>query len=168
MGTNWPARLAVFALLSLALGNANAAVYKCALPGGGHEYRGTPCKQGQGDRFSFNDPAQRLEGEADQPSADSLQGTWCEFGVSAAADSDIDSSAQAEWTFLSDRVRYKLKTADKYGPEMKLRRDGQEFFIDHAMFGGDSKPWTVTARRDGRIVVKGPIGGFYHFGPGGC
>lgn len=162
------ARWAAALCLLIASAGADAAVFKCELPGGKHEYRGTPCKQGEGELFNFNDPTQRSENEADKPSAGSLQGTWCEFGVSADKDGDIDSSAQAEWSFLAERVRYRLKTADAYGPDMNLRRDGQEFFVDHPMFGGGSKAWVVVGRREGRIVVEGPMGGFYHFRPGGC
>ena len=164
-GAGW--RIGGILLLAVWLSPAGAVVYKCPLPGGKHEYRGVPCDAGEGERWqvvgeSADNPA------GDTASANSLQGTWCEFGVSASEDGDIDSSAQAEWSFVGEILRYKLKAAAKPGPDIPLRRDGQDFFVSDSLFGGGERAWIVIGRRNGMIVVKGPLGGYYHFRPGGC
>ena len=165
-GAGW--RIGGILVLAVWLGPATAAVYKCPLPGGKYEYRGMPCQAGEGERLEVGGASASEAGAGDKPSANSLQGTWCEFGVSASEESAIDSSAQAEWSFIGDTLRYKLKAAPKPGPDIPLRRDGQDFFLSDPLFGGGERAWTVLARRNGMIVVKGPLGGYYHFRPGGC
>jgi hypothetical protein len=149
----------------------SAAVYKCALPGGGHEYRGTPCADASGSQVQVRDPTQpSRSGPASSggTGAAQLSGDWCEFAVSLREDGELDRSAPATWSFAATSVRYRMKGMPAGGPSMPLRRDGAEFYVDDGMFGGADSAWTVVGQRNGAVVVHGPLGGYYHFRRGGC
>lgn len=154
--------LAALALAVCAMpGLARAEVYKCSLPGGGSEYRDQPCSSGKGG-------AVKVKGDAAAGSGGGLNGDWCEYAVSIDEHSEKDATAAAQWTFNGNQVKYKLKAAPMAGPWMPLKRVEGGFAVDHALFGGVGRTWRVVRQNGGTMLVKGPLGGYYHFRRGTC
>jgi len=142
-------------------GEARAEVYRCSLPGGGSEYRDQPCSPGKGGAI-------QVKGGAAASAGGGLSGDWCEYAVSIDEDSEKDATSAAQWTFNGNQVRYKLKAAPMAGPWMPLKRVEGGFAVDHALFGGAGRIWRVVRQSGGTMLVKGPLGGHFHFHRGAC
>jgi hypothetical protein len=155
--------LAGLALAACAMaGQARAEVYKCSLPGGGSEYRDQPCSPGKGGAVQVK------AGGTASAGGGGLSGDWCEYAVSIDENSEKDTTAAAQWTFNGDQVKYKLKAVPRSGPWMPLKRVEGGFAVDHALFGGVGRTWRVVRQSGGAMLVKGPLGGYYHFRRGAC
>lgn len=142
-------------------GEARAEVYRCSLPGGGSEYRDQPCSPGKGG-------AVQIKGGGAASAGGGLSGDWCEYAVSMDEDSEKDATSAAQWTFNGNQVKYQLKTAPMAGPWMPLKRVEGGFAVDHALFGGVGRIWRVVRQSGGAMLVKGPLGGYFHFRRGAC
>lgn len=156
--------LAGFLLAACAMaGPARAEVYKCSLPGGGSEYRDQPCSPGKGGTVQI-----RSGGPASAGAGGGLSGDWCEYAVSIDENSAKDATAAAQWTFNGNQVKYKLKAAPMAGPWMPLKRVEGGFAVDNGLFGGAGRTWRIVRQNGGTMLVKGPLGGYYHFRRGAC
>lgn len=152
---------------------ADAKVYKCPRPDGGHEYQQIPCEGEAGAEVSIVDPtvSSRAPAATQDADASALVGDWCEFGVSATVDGEkvLDN---IHWYFGSDYITYVHSLARNIvganPPKYPLRRQGRYFHVDDPMFGEEDAPWEVVGRKDGVILVEGPYGGIMHMRPGRC
>lgn len=155
--------------------SAHAKVYKCPVPGGGHEYRQIPCDNAGSGEVQIDDPtvSKRAAAAAEPEAADAsaLVGDWCEIGVSTTIDSEIALDG-IHWYFGPDYLTYvhsrAWKPAGMTPPKYPLQRKGAAFVVDDPMFGGVESEWTVVGRREGVILVEGPVGGILHMRPGRC
>ncbi len=173
MRTLLPTLLAL--VLACSATAVEAKVYKCPLPGGGHEYRQIACDGEGSGEVEVNDPtvSKRTDDNAGPEVADAsvLVGDWCEFGVSTTLDSErVDEAFR--WYFGPDYVTYmhsrSMMPAGSEPPKFPLRREGAAYYVDDAMFGGGDAAWTVVGRRAGVVFVEGPMGGILHMRPGRC
>jgi hypothetical protein len=152
---------------------ASAKVYKCPSASGGYEYRQVPCDGDGSGEVKIDDPtvSGRAPAEPDEADAGALVGDWCEFAVSTTVDSEkhLDN---IHWYFGSDYVTYLPSRAQApvgvERPQFPLRRAGRSFYVDHSMFGGADASWDVVGRREGVMMVEGPMGGVLHLRPGRC
>ncbi len=158
-----PGMTAVFLMMCMAMGSAHAEVYKCSLPGGGSEYRDSPCDAGKGGAIEVKGAQAKGGAGVGGPSGD-----WCEYAVSIDENSEKDTTAAAQWTFSQNQVRYRLKSAPMASPWMPLKRVEGGFAVDHAMFGGVGRIWRVVRQNGGAMVVHGPLGGADQCRRGGC
>ncbi|SDD69931.1 hypothetical protein [Aquimonas voraii] len=164
-------------LFALACSSSDAAakVYKCPLPGGGHEYRQIACDGEGSGEVEVNDPTVSRRADTarapDTADAGDLVGDWCEIGVSTTIDSEIALDG-IHWYFGPDYLTYvhsrAWKPAGMEPPKYPLQRKGEVFVVDDPMFGGVEAEWTVVGRREGVILVEGPMGGILHMRPGRC
>lgn len=152
---------------------ASAKVYKCPSADGGYEYRQVPCDGEGSGEVKIDDPtvSGRAPAEPDYADAGTLVGDWCEFAVSTTVDSEqvLD---EIHWYFGPDYVTYvhsrALKPAGVEPPKYPLRRSARSFYVNDPMFGGDDAGWDVIGRREGVVMVEGPMGGILHMRPGRC
>lgn len=166
--------------------NAAAAVYKCTNASGAIEFKDKPCAPGTGGEIAVKGvaPAERAgrpvstesgedgengEGADTPPSAGAaaLSGAWCEYAVSLLADGEKDETMPADWTFSGDTVEYRMKRGG--GPiRSRLVQTESGFALENGRLGGGDGKWEIVSRRGGELLVRSPIGGFFHFRRGAC
>ncbi|WP_257387155.1 DUF4124 domain-containing protein [Tahibacter caeni] len=188
-------RLFVAAAALLLAADLHAAVYKCRNTSGAIEFKDKPCAPGTGgeiavkgvpgadevtaryapdadaDESTSSDGATARSGRTGRGRAagDSsvLRGTWCEYAVSADLDGEKDESMPASWIFDGDALEYRMKRG---GSTIKTRiqRDGASFRLDNEMLGGTQRSWEIAAQKGDTVVLRGPLGGYFHLRRGGC
>lgn len=179
----------------LVSGYAQAGVYKCKTASGGVAYQGTPC-QGEGEKMAIhggNDdgidnpeaaatqvadagaavsavPETRAKAEAKKDARDELggakavSGSWCEYAVSMTRTGEKDTSMPASWTFSGVTMSYQQRGAPA-ATTMPFHQSGDTLTFKHALFPGD---WVIVSQDGGQLLIKGPVGGYYHLRPGHC
>lgn len=173
-------RLLVAIAATLLSFNAAAAVYKCTSASGATEFKDKPCAPGTGGEIAVKGvapaepaghPVSTGSGEGgDAPSSAggaALSGAWCEYAVSLRADGEKDDTMPADWTFGGDTVEYRMKRGG--GPiRSRIVHTESGFALENDMLGGGDSKWEIVSRRGGELLVRGPIGGFFHFRRGAC
>lgn len=171
-------RLLLLLAAALGAGAAPAAVYKCTGANGAVEFRDKPCAPGSGSEITVKGVARSddaapvaadsRDGTTRTPAGDSaaLTGTWCEYAVSADLDGDKDESMPAQWTLSGDSLEYRMKSGSVI--RAKIIRDGASFALDNGMLGGAERSWDIVASRSDTLVLRGPIGGYFHLRRGAC
>lgn len=161
----------------LATPSAQAAVYKCTGANGAVEFKDKPCAPGSGGEITVKGVA-RSDETAAPASADSpnpskgggggavLTGTWCEYAVSMDADGEKDESSPAQWTVTGDALEYRMKVGSLI--KSRLIRSETGFAIENGMLGGPDREWEIVSRKGDVIVLRGPIGGYFHLRRGLC
>lgn len=186
-------RLLVAAAALLLAADLHAAVYKCKNASGAIEFKDKPCAPGTGGEIavkgvaSADEVTARYAPDADESADDGdtsaragrsgrgkaagdssvLRGAWCEYAVSMDIDGEKDDSMPASWTFDGDALEYRMKRG---GSAIKTRilRDGPRFQLENETLGGQERSWEVASQDGGTVVLRGPLGGYFHLRRGGC
>lgn len=176
-------RLYLFCLAAaLVAAPLQAAVYKCTGANGAVEFKDKPCAPGSGGEITVKGVARSDEttspASADSPEASkakagggggggaALTGAWCEYAVSMDADGEKDESSPAQWTVTGDSLEYRMKVGSLI--KSRLIRSETGFAIENGMLGGPEREWEIVSRKGDTIVLRGPIGGYFHLRRGLC
>ncbi|TDR42511.1 uncharacterized protein DUF4124 [Tahibacter aquaticus] len=164
--------IACLCLILLLAGSAQAAVYKCTSPSGAVEFKDKPCAPGTGGEIAVKGvPGSDGGSSKDGPggsngSGGGLKGAWCEVSVTSKIDDELDeSSPPTQWNFSADSVEVFTPLGPLQAP---LIRGEGSFAVDHPMFGGAEREWSIVSQDSKKAVLEGPLGGFYHLRRGAC
>ncbi|HVH35728.1 MAG TPA: DUF4124 domain-containing protein [Tahibacter sp.] len=186
-------RLFVAAAALLLAADLHAAVYKCKNASGAIEFKDKPCAPGTGGEIavkgvaSSDEVTARYAPDADGSDADAgddaparerkagggkgdssvLRGAWCEYAVSLDIDGEKDDSMPASWTFDGDALEYRMKRGGSV-IKTRIQRDGASFRLENETLGGQERSWEIAAQDGSTVVLRGPLGGYFHLRRGGC
>lgn len=187
-------RLFVAAAALLLAADLHAAVYKCKNASGAIEFKDKPCAPGTGGEIavkgvaSSDEVTARYAPDADAADGDGangdapartrkagggngdssvLRGPWCEYAVSMDIDGEKDDSMPASWTFDGDALEYRMKRGGSV-IKTRIQRDGPHFRLENEMLGGQDRSWEIVAQDGSTVVLRGPLGGYFHLRRGGC
>ncbi len=183
-------RLFVAAAALLLAADLHAAVYKCRNASGAIEFKDKPCAPGTGGEIAvkgvpsadevtarYAADADGSDDDGDTPARDRkasgggdssvLRGAWCEYAVSVDIDGEKDDSMPASWTFDGDALEYRMKRGGS-AIKTRIQRDGPRFRLENEMLGGQEHSWEIAAQDSSTVVLRGPLGGYFHLRRGGC
>jgi hypothetical protein len=186
-------RLIAAAAALLLAADLHAAVYKCKNASGAIEFKDKPCAPGTGGEIavkgvaSADEVTARYAPDADAADDDGdtsvradrsdranaagdssvLRGAWCEYAVSVDIDGEKDDSMPASWTFDGDALEYRMKRGGS-AIKTRIQRDGPRFRLENEMLGGQEHSWEIAAQDSSTVVLRGPLGGYFHLRRGGC